>query len=237
MVENGRNGRSVAEAMERVSVAVAEALESGVSEEDLQTLFFSSAAAGNGSGEPEHPGYDPEAVYSVLPEGLIDVPSASKKYNLQDDTIRAWVRKGQVKLCGRLKGPATGGGFLLVVEEELVAYMSAPRNKGGRPRFFSSATSGNGSGEPDHSEYEPEPVYDELPPGLIDLPSAARKYGIPRRTIQTWIRTNKVRSCGRLKGSARGGGYLLVDEGDLVEYHGCPKSRGRPKKVNKSITC
>ena len=82
-----------------------------------------------------------------------------------------------------------------------------------------------------------EMVFDELPPGLIDLPSAARKYAIPRRTIQTWVRTNKVRSYGRLKGSARGGGYLLVDERELVDYHGCPKSRGRPKKLNKSITC
>ena len=134
MVENGRNGRSVAEAMERVSVAVAEALESGVSEEDLQTLFFSSAAAGNGSGEPEHPGYDPEAVYDELPPGLIDVPTAIIKYGVNPNTLRGWVARGHLTTCGRLKGSATGGGFVLLCEDELAAKLVLPKNKGGRPR-------------------------------------------------------------------------------------------------------
>ena len=133
MVENGRNGRSVAEAMERVSVAVAEALESGVSEEDLQTLFFRSATAGNVAGEPEHPEYEPEPVYDELPPGLIDLPSAAKKYGINRGTIRHWVKRGNVPSQGRLKGAARGGGYLLIREDDLLKYMVGPRDKGGRP--------------------------------------------------------------------------------------------------------
>ena len=77
---------------------------------------------------------DDVPVYTELPEGLIDLPSAVKKYGLKPRTAHDWVAKGHVKLWGRLRAPSTGGGYLVVDEVEFIAYMNAPRNKGGRPR-------------------------------------------------------------------------------------------------------
>ena len=77
---------------------------------------------------------DQDIIYTELPTGLIDLPSAARKYDLNRRTIRDWVIKSHLKVYGRLKGSAKGGGFLLLKESELLAYMTAPRNKGGRPR-------------------------------------------------------------------------------------------------------
>ena len=78
--------------------------------------------------------------------------------------------------------------------------------------------------------YDPDTVYTELPEGLITVPEAARKYRINRRTIQTWLRQNYITSKGRLRGSARGGGFVLVSEAELVRYIATPKRIGRPPK-------
>ena len=78
--------------------------------------------------------------------------------------------------------------------------------------------------------YDPDTVYAELPEGLITLPEAARKYNVNRRTIQTWLRQNHITSKGRLRGSARGGGFVLVSEDELVRYIATPKRIGRPPK-------
>ena len=73
---------------------------------------------------------------------------------------------------------------------------------------------------PPRSEVDLEelPIYDkdELPKGLITVPAAARKHGRSRRTIQGWIRNDRLELVGRLKGSARGGGYMVVREAELV---------------------
>lgn len=74
-------------------------------------------------------------------------------------------------------------------------------------------------------------VYDELPEGLIDLPSAQERYGISRWSVYRAVEKGHINFCGRLRASARGGGYLLVDEAALVNYMASPKSKGgRPRK-------
>ena len=73
-------------------------------------------------------------------------------------------------------------------------------------------------------------VYDELPEGLIDLPAAAERYGVNRQTIHTWIRTGRLQSKGRLRASARGGGFHLLLESDVRDCAASPRSKGgRPK--------
>ena len=72
-------------------------------------------------------------LYHKLPEGLIDLPAAAKKYKKNVHTMRGWVRRGLVRQRGRLKAPATGGGYLVVSEVDLVEHMATPPNKGGRP--------------------------------------------------------------------------------------------------------
>ena len=73
-------------------------------------------------------------IFDELPPGFIDLPAASKKYGVNRSTMHHWVKSGQLPLAGRLRGSATGGGYLVLREAELIAYMAEPRRKGGRPR-------------------------------------------------------------------------------------------------------
>ena len=76
--------------------------------------------------------------------------------------------------------------------------------------------------------YEPG----ELPEGLIDLPSASKKYGIPGSTLRNWVARGKLPRCGRVRARAAGGGYI-VTEMAAIEY-----CRDNPRKpwFNKSAT-
>lgn len=83
----------------------------------------------------------------------------------------------------------------------------------------------------DAPPHTPDTVYDELPPGLIDLRSAVAKYSINRNTLQTWIQNGRLQTFGRLKAPAAGGGYRLLSEAELVDYLVEPRSTGgRPRK-------
>ena len=73
-------------------------------------------------------------IYDVLPPGLIDVPSAVKQYGCKNATLRRWIERGRLRAMGRLRGAAPGGGYLVISETELTEWISAPRDKGGRPR-------------------------------------------------------------------------------------------------------
>ena len=86
-------------------------------------------------GEPKLPGFEPEnlPVYVELPEGMIDLPTAAKRYERNVRTIYNWVRRGHLEVKGRLKAPTWGGGYIVVSEKDLVNHLATPRNKGGRP--------------------------------------------------------------------------------------------------------
>ena len=73
-------------------------------------------------------------------------------------------------------------------------------------------------------------VYDELPDGLIDIPSAAKLYDCDTGRLRMLVRRGTLISRGRLKAPAYGGGYLLVDRQELAEAMANPRARGRPKK-------
>jgi len=77
-----------------------------------------------------------------------------------------------------------------------------------------------------------EPIFDECPPGLIDLPSAAHKHGISSALLNTWIIRGHIKSYGRVRAPARGGGLHLIKETEILEYIKCRRRRGgRPKKT------
>ena len=80
------------------------------------------------------PGFpSPESIHDEVPPGMITLPDAARKYGINRGTLRGWVNKRRVWVTGRLRGPAQGGGYLLLDEEELVAFLSALRDKGGGP--------------------------------------------------------------------------------------------------------
>ena len=219
------------------------------------------------SGTPN--GYDENTVFTELPEGLIDLPSATAKYSLNRATLRSWLTRGRIRIFGRLKGSASGGGYLVVDESELVAHLSSTRLVDGTPDKMNDAFPENmaklweaignavaaGQTEDellaalqsktgqnrhtngvahDHSDVPSDvepPIYDELPEGLISLPSVTRKYGLRARTVQDWVKLGRINLRGRLRGPAPGGGYLVVSEAELVAYMNAPRNKGgRPRK-------
>ena len=70
-------------------------------------------------------------------------------------------------------------------------------------------------------------IYDELPDGTIDLPTAAQRYGSGTDTLRAWIRAGRICSLGRLRAPARGGGYHIVDESELAELDSTTPRRRR----------
>ena len=82
---------------------------------------------------------------------------------------------------------------------------------------------------PPHQEIDVEdlPIYDELPEGLIDLPTAAKNTGRSTGTIRMWIRNGRLVAVARLRAGAPGGGYLVVREDDLAHIHDITPTRNR----------
>ena len=73
---------------------------------------------------------------------------------------------------------------------------------------------------------------DDVPPGLIDLPSAAQKYGIAVTTLRMWINRGKLPRHGRVRAPAPGRGYILTEEAAIPYCRDNPRKRGRKKIVS-----
>ena len=121
----------------RASKAIADALAEGVPERELLDMV-TTVAAEQLVGQTEIPGLfaDAEPIYTEdeVPEGLIDLPSAARKYGHRVTRLQRWVQRGHLKVYGRLKAPAPGKGYLLLRENDLLDRMTASPNRGGRPR-------------------------------------------------------------------------------------------------------
>ena len=79
---------------------------------------------------------NPMTIYNELPAGMIDLPTAAKRYNLKRGTLGMWVRRGKLPNLGKLKAPAPGGGYTITSEAALAACIAEPPSKGGRPRKY-----------------------------------------------------------------------------------------------------
>ena len=73
-------------------------------------------------------------IYTELPDGLINLPSAAAHYGCTVQRFRRWVKMGYIKTHGRLRAGCPGGGYLVVVKEDLERRMAITQTKGGRPR-------------------------------------------------------------------------------------------------------
>ena len=132
LVENKRTS-----ALERLRDAIEGARINGVPEDEISAMVSTTAIQHDSELQsclPGFPAHAPDRVYTDLPPGLIDVPTAAIKYDISRRTIQGWLRKKRLPLHGRLKAPGPGGGCLVVCESELLEYMSSPKSKGGRPR-------------------------------------------------------------------------------------------------------
>lgn len=124
---------------EDLQVAIDQAISSGWTRDEIESLVAGRIVTLNelasetlvGVATPKDEGV---VIYDELPPGLIDLPTASRKYGVKNATMRYWISKGHIKLAGRKKAPAAGGGYAVVCEDKLFDYIKAPRNKGGRPK-------------------------------------------------------------------------------------------------------
>ena len=72
---------------------------------------------------------------------------------------------------------------------------------------------------------------EEMPQDYIDAPTATKKYGLSHSTIMMWIKRGKIVSRGRLRGSARGGGYHVLRESEIRSCLNNPRPAGRPRQI------
>ena len=118
----------------QVTAGVAQMLDAGVEKTELLSMF--QTIAENHQETLPKPsatnGYDENTVFTELPEGLIDLSTPAKKYQIARWALHNWVRRGHLVPRGRLKAPAPGGGYCVVDEAALVHCM-ANRPRLGRP--------------------------------------------------------------------------------------------------------
>ena len=117
---------------------ITDALTAGVVTKDeiLDMVSTAEPPAANNGRAPAEPatGANDLPIYTELPEGLIELSAAAEKLGCTVHRIRAWVRRGQVQVRGRLRSGCPGGGHFVVAEADLKERLAAPQNKGGRPR-------------------------------------------------------------------------------------------------------
>ena len=112
--------------------AVAQALRSGHSPDDIRNMVTEVI---NDLSTPP-PADAGDVVYDELPDGLIDLPSACRKYGVKRQTANGWMRKHDIPYLGRLRAPAPGGGYN-VTDEIAFKRMSRRNSIGGRPKKYS----------------------------------------------------------------------------------------------------
>ena len=137
MLKSGARNGSNPRALNRLGEAVAEALDSGVSEEELQTMLKTAVAehqTGHQTWLPGFPNEGQDTVYDELPPELVDLRTAASEYGCSIHRLRSWVHRGHIKSLGRLRGRAPGGGVHVVSREELMSKLAMPLNKEEDPR-------------------------------------------------------------------------------------------------------
>ena len=85
-----------------------------------------------------------------------------------------------------------------------------------------------------HPENTDDVMYEpgELPDGLIDLPSASKKFGIPVRTLQSWIHRGKLPRRGKLRARSPGGGYTVTEQAAILYCRDNPRKPWSNKSAN-----
>ena len=112
--------------------ALDQALRSGMRADEIEQMVAVtlSELASDTLAAPETPPEDVGVVIyepGELPEGLIDLPSAAKKYGIKVATLRQWVNRGKLPRCGRVRARAAGGGYIVTVEAEIIHCRDNPQ--------------------------------------------------------------------------------------------------------------
>ena len=126
----------ISSAEQRLRDAIDALLAEGASPEAITTMAGSilDTSEGSGSRPPSSTPDAGEVIYDELPDDLIDVPTAVREYGISRSTLSTWRRQGKLHRRGRLRAAAPGGGYNVFSREDVLGLISAPVNKGGRPK-------------------------------------------------------------------------------------------------------
>jgi predicted DNA-binding transcriptional regulator AlpA len=188
--------------------AIRAALASGVSERDILSMVTVTASELDTNGHGGN-GHD-LPVFTDLPDGLIDLPTAADRYGHSRQLLWQWVTQGRLPERGLLRRPGSTVANIVVAEADL----KEPTKNG------------------DQDLDGDLPIFNELPAGLIDVPTAVKQFGCQNSTLRRWIAKGLLPAHGRLRAPAPGGGYLVVSEEELVKHLSEPRKKGgRPRKT------
>ena len=218
--------------LDTLTRAIEDALVSGISKDEILQMVSTAEppTSANGHQPAERAnGADDLPIYTELPEGLIDLPKASKVYGKSRQLLFQWVTQGRLPERGLFKPRGRTVANVVVSEKEVEDCINGTdgwtERRTRKLRKVGDATVGA----------DGLPIYTELPEGLIDLPSAMREYGCRRGRLDTWVQRGHLKVYGRLKGAARGGGYVVVSRTQVEERLAAkPNKSGKRKTLLKS---
>ena len=157
-----------------------------------------SSTSGDGRGTADQG--NTVQVYDTVPPHLITITDAAEVHGVTRQAIYQWIEKGLIRESGFVRVGDGGQRNVALLDRAQLTMLTAVS-------------------EPDPNQSN-LPVYDVLPSGLIDLSSAAIKFGCSRRRLYNWVRRGHLPAVARLKASAPGGGYLVVAEEDIATHLG-----------------
>lgn len=222
-----KSGRPTADELRS---AITDALTAGVVTRDeiLDMVSTDSPDIRSNGHAPAEPmsGADDLPIYTELPEGLIDLPSACEVFGKSRQLLFQWVTQGRLRERGLFKPPGRTVANVVVAKEDVEDCVNGtdgwPKR---RIRTLGETPEGVIIGS------DGLPVYTEVPEGLIDLRTAAAQYECTVQRFRAWIRRGNIKPLGRLKAGCPGGGYLVVDKEELrLRLESTPSKGGRPRK-------
>ena len=120
--------------LDHLGQAIIDALESGVSAKEI--LIMLQAALVQQEAEqrrlPEVPANSQHLIYSELPDGMIDLPTAAGKYDVPKTNLQSWIYRGRLHSYGCLRRSGPGGGSHIVHEGALRAELAKAALRGRR---------------------------------------------------------------------------------------------------------
>ena len=106
--------------------AIKRARADGLAPEDMVSMITTDVDS-QPLATPDNPADSADVIYDVLPDGMIDLPSAAKKYDISVKTLGMWVHRGKLPRRGRLRGKAAGGGYIVTDEAAIPLCRDNPR--------------------------------------------------------------------------------------------------------------
>ena len=85
----------------------------------------------------EHREDGSQIIYSEVPAGLIDLPTAAARHGVTRNSLHKRLATGTLQSYGRLKGKSSGGGSILLSEREvllIIESVAANNQRVGRHR-------------------------------------------------------------------------------------------------------